>query len=443
MTRNPKRPVIVLYPLLVVLTAAVLYLSAGNVALLRNKDEDYRKVDLFTHVQTLIEQNYLEQVDGWEVLFSGLKKMAELDRYSTFLTPEEGARFNEDTHRQYHGIGFVVRPKAPPLTVDYLFEGSPAEKSGIHPGDRVVAIDGVPIEQFDEVQATAAIKGEEGTLVKLKILCADDGSLRELSVARARIARPTVFTDYYVDPEGKVGYARLDSFGQNTLSQLDRALKDMADKGVSRLVLDLRFNEGGVVDVCKEVANRFLKSGDIVGIRYRDPDKNMTHKADPDHCSVPDWPVVVLVNRYTASASEIVAGALQDHKRAMLVGERTYGKGVVQSIYPLTLEHDHDRKAMLKITTGEYLTPAGRAIDSSIKRSPDQTLQGGLSPDIHLKLDPKQEIAVARRLRLLEVPSRYRATYLESHQIELPDREDRQLDAALRILRGETVLQDL
>jgi carboxyl-terminal processing protease len=365
---------------------------------------------------------------------------SQLDGYSAFYPPIEGKQFSEDTHREYFGVGFAVRRNAEPLTIDYLFADSPAERAGLKPGDRIVAVDGRPIDPKDIEKATAAIKGPIGTRVVLSVIVKKTGEEQKFPLNRNKITQPTVFAEHFQDSAGEIGYLRVSAFGENTAAEFDRKVKALIEQQVQGLILDLRFNQGGLVPSCQSIANRLLKGGAIVGIRTRDPEGNRTLNADPEECWLPDLPAVVLTNGMTASAAEIVAGALQDHQRALLVGERTFGKGVVQSVFNLDLDDEEDRTAVLKFTTSVYMTPSGRIIEKTLQ---SQKGAGGLAPDVKITLSEDEQDALRQRFAMLEIPAAYRQDVLEAHDWELPEPEDRPLAAALQLLKGESVTQDL
>ena len=441
--RHTQAAIYVTLPLsAAMLATAVLVSLAGGMGGLREDERPYQQIDLLTRTMHLIENEYIEDVDSWDLVFEALGTMTRRDPYSSFYTPDRADRFTEETQREYHGVGFSVHADAPPLVIDYLFPGAPAEEAGLDAGDQIVAIDDVDSTQMTVEQATSRIKGPLGTRVKLTVQ--RGGEQHTVELARSKIQTPTVFQDHFQDDPadgvGPVGYVRISGFGDHTAEEFDRALENLPEN-CRGLVLDLRFNQGGLVESCRTVANRFLESGVIVGIRHRDESQNISFHADPDECRFAELPLVVLVNGDTASAAEIVAGALQDHSRAMLVGTRTYGKGVVQSIYPLTLDDEEGRKVVVKLTTGEYLTPGGRVIEKAVKRS--VPVRGGLEPDVRIRLAESTERALARRFELFRVPARYRDYYLRAYELTLPEPPDRVLEAALALLDGETVVQDL
>ncbi len=438
MSQRDRTALYVTLPLSAAMLGAAVFVSyAGG---MRRDDRAYQQIDIFTRTLNLVEQQYVEEVDSWEIVYDALEGLVERDPYSRFYDPSGAQRFNEDTHREYYGVGMVV-PREGPLRIEYLMEDSPAEKAGLMPGDEILAVDGVNVEDLPEQDATAAIKGPLGTQVEMTIKVAASGQVRDFQVRRDKIAQRTVFRDHFQDPEGKIGYIRIEGFGENTAKEFDEILKDLLRKDIESLVLDLRYNQGGLVPSCRLIANRFLDEGILFGVRHRNSENDRSYTADPRECMAPDLPMVVLINEDTASAAEIVAGALQDHKRGLLVGTRSYGKGVVQSIYPIPLDNENHDTVVVKITTGEYLTPAGRIIEKQVKRK--TPVRGGLDPDVKIELPKEQRSNLLERMSLIRVPAKYRDEYLAYHERVMPKRTDRQLDAALKVLRGETVAQDL
>lgn len=444
MSRDVRNGLIVSLPMSVAMIVAAIVVARGRAE--EHPQRVFAQADLIAKVLTRLEQDYVERFDdakSWELVYGGIKAMTKrLDPYSQFLTPEESRPFSEETHKNYVGVGFATDPKAPPITIDYLFDDSPAARAGLLPGDRIVAIDGVAVDGLERDQAIEKIKGEAGTKVRLQVKVLADGRLEEKSLERARIPQESVVGGEMIEGADGVGYLYVDGFGDATVTELDAAMQPLLAAGMKALVLDLRFNNGGLLEVSRLFANRFIKSGPIVGIRYRAPKEGVTHSADPAECRWPELPLVVLINGDTASAAEIVAGALQDHHRAALVGERSYGKGVVQSIWNLPLDDAKggERKATLKLTTAEYLTPSGRAIEKRVTRQ--QKVLGGLEPDFTVRIDEARGKELTERLRLLHVPARWRARHLANRELKMPALRDRQVDAALAVLRGETPAQD-
>ncbi|MBL8841898.1 MAG: S41 family peptidase [Planctomycetes bacterium] len=447
MSRDLRNGFLVTLPLSVALVCSALLMAHSRAE--EESPRVFQQADLIAKVLTRLEQDYVERFDddkSWELVYGGIKAMTKrLDPYSVFLTPEESRPFAEETHKNYVGVGFATNPAAPPITIDYVFDHSPAEKAGLVPGDRVVAIDGAPIEGLTRDAAIEKIKGQPGTTVQLTVVRAADGAEQKFGLERARIPQASVVGGEIIPGTDGVAYLYVDGFGDATVREFDYSMEQLAQRGMKALLLDLRSNNGGLLDISRLFANRFLRDGAIVSIRYRAPREGLTHRADPAECKWPDLPLVVLVNGDSASAAEIVAGALQDHGRALLVGERTYGKGVVQSIWKIPLGTEEANRAdggeaTLKLTTAEYLTPSGRAIEKRVTRQ--QKILGGLEPDFTVRLPEERVAELAERIRILHVPARWRAQHLATHGRTLPPLRDAQVDAALAVLRGETPAQD-
>ena len=447
MSRDLRNGFLVTLPLSVALVCSALLMTHSRAE--EESPRVFQQADLIAKVLTRLEQDYVETFDddkSWELVYGGIKAMTKrLDPYSVFLTPEESRPFAEETHKNYVGVGFATNPQAPPITIDYVFDHSPAEKAGLVPGDRVIAIDGTPIEGLAPDAAIERIKGQAGTTVELTVVRAADGAEQKFGLERARIPQTSVVGGEVIPGTDGVAYLYVDGFGDATVRELDFAMEQLAQRGMKSLILDLRYNNGGLLDISRKFANRFLRDGAIVSIRYRAPREGLTHRADPAECKWPELPLVVLVNGESASAAEIVAGALQDHGRAPLVGERTYGKGVVQSIWKIPLGTDDagsdgGSEATLKLTTAEYLTPSGRAIEKRVTRQ--QKILGGLEPDFAVRMPKERGEELAERIRILHVPMRWRATHLATRGRSLPPLRDAQVEAALAVLRGETPAQD-
>jgi carboxyl-terminal processing protease len=270
------------------------------------------------------------------------------------MDPKQYAQLRERQEGHYYGLGITIVVTDGDITVASLFEGSPAYKKGIRRGDVIARIAGENAKGWTSDQAVKKLRGPKGTMVQISIRRLGYDQLIDLEVPRDEITIPSIPAAFMVD--NATGYIRLQDFAENTDRDLSRALHELAGKGMRRVLLDVRGNPGGPLDQAIKVSNRFLPKGDlIVYTRGRVPNSDQDYRATEDS-EFTDLPVVLLVNRSSASASEIVTGALQDHDRALVVGETTFGKALVQSVYRIS------EGAGLALTTAHYYTPSGRLI---------------------------------------------------------------------------------
>src|SRR5688500_9717976 len=277
-----------------------------------------------------------------------------LDPHSSFMDPVSYARMRERQEGRYYGLGISIQVIDGDITVAALFEGSPAYQKGLRRGDVIAKIEGEDTKGWTSDQAVQKLRGAKGTPVGISIRRAGYDKLIDLQVIRNEINIPTVPSAFMLD--ATTAYIHISDFGENTDAELGKALKDLKAKGMRRLVQDLRGNPGGALDQAIRVSNRFLPKGDlIVYTRGRVPNSDQDYRAT-EQSDYLDIPMVTLVNRNSASASEIVSGALQDHDRSLIVGETTFGKALVQSVYRVS------QGAGVAVTTARYYTPSGRLI---------------------------------------------------------------------------------
>lgn len=309
----------------------------------------------FASALSVIESRYVDKVESDRLVYGAISGMLHtLDPHSNFLDPRAYAQLRERQEGRYYGLGITIQVADGDITVQSLFEGSPAYKKGIRRGDVIAEIEGENAKGWTSDQAVRKLRGPKGTTVHLAIRRLGYDQLIPLDVLRDEISIPSIPAFFMVDDQ--TGYVRLQDFAENTDRDLSRALQDLSGRGMRRLLLDLRGNPGGPLDQAIKVSNRFLPRGDlIVYTRGRVPNSDSDFRAQEDS-DYTHLPLVVLVNRNSASASEIVSGALQDHDRAYIVGETTFGKALVQSIYRVS------EGAGLALTTARYYTPSGRLI---------------------------------------------------------------------------------
>jgi carboxyl-terminal processing protease len=309
----------------------------------------------FNAALAAIENNYVDKVESDNLVYSAIRGMlSTLDPHSSFFTPREYAQMRERQEGRYYGIGIQIVAMDGDITATRVFEGSPAFKQGIRRGDVIARIMGEDAKGWTTEQAMQKLRGPKGTDVRIEIKRRGYEQPIPVQLTRDEVTIPTVPAFFMID--ATTGYIQLRDFGENTDRDLKHALRDLASKGMRRLLLDIRNNPGGPLDQAIKVANEFLPRGKmIVYTRGRVQNSDQDYRATED-TEFTDIPVVVMTNRNSASASEIVAGALQDHDRAYIVGETTFGKALVQSIYRVS------GGAGLALTTAHYYTPSGRLI---------------------------------------------------------------------------------
>jgi carboxyl-terminal processing protease len=315
----------------------------------------------FTNVYSLVEQNYAEPMNTDKTdkaIYDGAipGMLHVLDPHSNFYDPKAYAQMREEQHGKYYGVGMTIQPQPTgngktKIVVLYPFEGTPSYKAGIRPGDQILTVDGKSTEGMDSTGVATLLKGARGTHVSVTM--SREGSSRPLvfDLVRDEIPRPSVDLAFLIHPG--VGYIHVNSFIETTSREVGDALDSFGD--IHGLVLDLRGNPGGLLNEAVATSDKFLQKGQIVvsqrGRAFPDQVYRATRGEDG-----PKFPIVVLVNRGTASAAEIVSGALQDHDRALIVGETTFGKGLVQTVFQIT------ENTGLALTTYHYYTPSGRLI---------------------------------------------------------------------------------
>jgi carboxyl-terminal processing protease len=419
--------------------AIALIVFAARLTSAPKKERDYYEYfDELAKVIDQIENNYVEEADQQKLFQGAIQGMLhELDPYSAYIPPDMFRIFQEDTQGYFGGLGITIGIQDDLLTVISPLEGTPAARAGILPGDKILRIDGESTENMSLLDAVNKLRGDPGTTVTMTIRHRGADDDVDVTMTRERIEIHSVRGyrrladgqgwDYWVQAEEKIAYVRLSAFQENTVAELDEAVKKVVADGARGLVLDLRSNPGGLLDSAVAVSDRFLRDGVIVSIRGRTvgTKEHRAHASD-------DYPenllVAVLVNRYSASGSEIVAGALQDHGRAVLIGEETFGKGSVQNIIPLK-----DDNSAIKLTTAKYYTPSGR----SFERDP-KTKKGGLVPDITIPFTNEQLRQMHQQWQMLSIDLK------EAPKPEVSKEEpfvDTQLQRAVDLLVGLHVVR--
>jgi carboxyl-terminal processing protease len=322
----------------------------------------------FSAALSAIESQYVDKVESDRVVYSAIRGMlGTLDPHSSFFDPREYAQMRERQEGRYYGLGITIQAIDGNITAASVFEGSPAYRNGIRRGDIIAKINGEDAKGWTTEQAMGKLRGPKGTVVHVEIRRRGYEQAIPLDVTRDEVQILTVPAYFMID--ATTGYIRHQDWGENTDHEMQRALSDLRSKGMKRLLYDIRGNPGGPLDQAIKVSNEFLPKGKmIVYTRGRVRNSDQDYRATEDSQYL-DIPMVVLANRNSASASEIFTGALQDHDRAYIVGETTFGKALVQSVYPIS------NGAGLALTTAHYFTPSGRLI----QRPWDETFDEYLS----------------------------------------------------------------
>ncbi|MFG0315724.1 MAG: S41 family peptidase [Planctomycetota bacterium JB042] len=443
-----------LVPALVATTCALFMYHVLFKDALRTEERD--EMAWIMDAARLVSDRYYEQTRPEELAYDAIRGIVNRDPYSQFIDPDMEDEFTEENEGNYVGIGFMIYGDAPAVTVLYAFPGSPAEGAGLGPGDRIVGVDGVDTREMSTQAVTDLIKVKdgEGKPVDLRIQpWAPEGETAdpyERKVLRARIWRPSVVDPRIVDPERGIGYVRMKQFQERSVDELEEALNRLALDGMKSLVLDLRGNRGGFLDQAIEVTSLFLDDGIVLRTEGRTPGTNEVYRTSKREATFRGVPLALLVDRASASATEIVAGALQDHLRATLVGDRTFGKGMVQSVIPRRYVVDgEERIARIKITTSRWITPAGRSLERLRRRNDDPQRfveDRGLHPDLFVPIRTHGEQRwLYGDLADREIDEETWAEIAErcpAHERNVESEDghvDRQLRAAVDQLRGEKV----
>jgi carboxyl-terminal processing protease len=318
-----------------------------------NNDSDMRdSAHTFAQVYSVIEQNYAEKVDADKAIYDGAipGMLRVLDPHSNFFDPKQYSALQEEQRGRYYGVGMQVGPRNNKVIVIAPFAGAPAYRAGIRPGDIIVAVDGKATDNMTTSEVADLLKGPKGTTVHIAILREGNTKPLDFSVMRDEIPRYSVDLHFLIRPG--IGYMHISGFQETTEAETAEALEQMGD--LKGLILDLRNNPGGLLSEGVGVADKFLKKGQVIVSHHGRNSPEKVYRAA--HGSTKDYPIVVLVNHGTASAAEIVSGAIQDHDRGLIAGESTFGKGLVQTVYRLS------ENTGLALTTAKYYTPSGRLI---------------------------------------------------------------------------------
>jgi carboxyl-terminal processing protease len=329
--------------------------AAGKGEAKKSKDDLYKQVELFADAVSILRSDYVDEIESKKLIYGAMKGMlSSLDDYSQFMEPEDYEEIKVETRGEFGGVGVEITLREGILTVVAPIADTPAEEAGIRPGDKIVRIDGSLTKNMTLSDAVKRMRGKPGTSVSLTVWREDDGSVSDAAIKRAVVKVRSITKSELID--GRTGYIKLVEFQENTPRDLDEALRKLEGQRMDSLILDLRNNPGGLLDGAVDVAERFLpKDAVIVSIKSRDPAEDAVFKSSGRFVR-PEYPLAVLVNEGSASASEIVSGAIKDNRRGIVIGAKTFGKASVQTIIPLK-----DGSA-IRFTTASYVTPSGKMI---------------------------------------------------------------------------------
>jgi len=354
MARSSRQTLFVVVLFLTVCGFLGVLFAQKNPAVAPGSDSDVREsLKQFTEVYSVVEQNYAEPVNADKAIYNGAipGMLHVLDPHSNFFDPKAYALLREDQRGKYYGVGMTVGPRNNKVIVIAPFVGTPAYRAGIRPGDIIVAVDGKPTDNMSTGDVADLLKGPKGTTVHISIQREGAEKPLEFAVVRDEIPRYSVDLHFLVRPG--IGYMHVAQFNETTEHEVAQALDEMGD--LKGLILDLRQNPGGLLSEGVGVADKFLHKGALIVSHHGRSSPEKRYVAAHGNGGK-EYPLVVLVNRGTASAAEIVAGAIQDHDRGLIAGETTFGKGLVQTVYPLV------ENTGLALTTAKYYTPSGRLI---------------------------------------------------------------------------------
>lgn len=359
------RNIIIVLILLIFTNYGTFKLASSGFLYSFTRDADKMHIQKMKFLERKVEDDFLYKVDKEKLRQGELKGMvASLDDpYSEYLTLEDFNALEEQTNGKFFGIGVSVSSNEEgQILVIAPIKDTPAEKVGIKTGDLILKVNGEPVSGNDLQAAVAKIKGDKGTSVKITIYRPSTKETKDIDVKRDEIKLETVISNKIKD----LGYIGITQFNDNTYDEFKKALDGLKEKNIKGLIIDLRGNPGGTVDSVEKIANELLPEGTIVSAKNRDGQVVFDYKSDKECLNLP---MAVLINGGSASASEILAGAIRDFKKGTLIGEKSFGKGIVQSVFPFP------DGSGLKITTSEYFTPSGENIHKK-----------GIKPDIEVKL---------------------------------------------------------
>ncbi|MDR1196386.1 MAG: S41 family peptidase [Endomicrobium sp.] len=404
-----------------VLAAAVLSLCCANV--FAAEDETYDKLKIMVDVMEIINANYVSETESKELAVGAIKGVVRtLDPFSQYMEENDYKEMKNETEGSYSGIGLRIMVKNGFITVVSPIPGTPAYKAGVLPEDRIIKIDDKSAINMSSDEAVGLMRGKAGT--KVKVTMARDSIKQEVEfeLTREKIKIETV---KYTMLEDKTVYIRLSEFNAQSAADIQKALADYSKQGMKALVLDLRNNPGGLLDSAIDICSMFIKERTVILTtkgRVEEMKKEYYSKGKGEYTQIP---FVILVNRGSASASEIVSGAMQDLKRALIIGANTFGKGSVQSVIPLS-----DGSA-LRLTIAKYYLPSGRPI----VHSDEKNARNGITPDIEIAISPEDEVRLYAQSEMIFSKDKAPKSKVEDKE----KIEDIMLNKALELIRENKV----
>ena len=429
--------------LILILTTAISGILIGRLSIgsVSAEGEGYENLKVFTEVLSIIKRSYVEEVKTKDLIYGAIKGMlSSLDPHSGFMPPEMYKELQVETRGEFGGLGIQIGIKDRVLTVIAPIEDTPAYKAGILAGDKIIKINGALTKDMGINDAVSKMRGPKGTSVVITIIREGWKEAKDFTIVRDVIKVKSVKSKII---EEKMGYVKVNQFQERTASDLDAALSKLAQEGITSLILDVRNNPGGLLSSAVEVSGQFLPPGKMVVFikgrvgdktEYRTEGETPSDSAKEKTKLFSTIPMIVLVNQGSASASEIVAGALKDWNRAVILGTQTFGKGSVQSVIPLS------DGSGLRITTARYYTPKGISIQST-----------GIAPDIVVKVETKgngkehpvvREKDLERHLKNDQKEEKPKEPE-DTVPLEISEKDDIQLQRAIDLLKTWKVFKEL
>ena len=383
--------------LIILILLTVFFAGESNA---NQADNLYKKLDLFSDVLETLNNEYVDQVDENKVLDAAINGMLQsLDPYSSYMSPENFRNMNAETKGEFGGLGIEITMQAGLVKVISPIEGTPADKAGIKAGDFIIRINDTQVKGLNLFEAVSMMRGKVGTKINLVIRRENVDDELKFTLTRGIIKIREVSAEVKLN---NIGYIRLRAFNQKSHNQLKEKIKSFKSKRLNGYILDLRNNPGGLLSQAIKISDMFLDSGEIVSTKGRDKTDIKIFNAKKGDI-INGLPLIVLINKGSASASEIVSGALKDHKRAIILGETSFGKGSVQSIIPLT------NRGALRLTTAKYYLPSGSSI-SEVGVTPDITVKEKNKKEFRINTDTDNQLKYA--INLLKLWGKISWTYL-------------------------------